>query len=96
MTRKLKPAVGAGGKQKAKAKKKIAEEDKREFNWKHHDHGDKQWHDKVHRPKPIVCVESKDDQIGVDLAHLVEEDKKHHHHPRHRAHHEKEHRTVAY
>lgn len=93
MVRKVKPAVGAGGKQKAKAKK-TAEEDKKEFNWKHHDHGDKQFHDKAHRPKPIVCVESKDDQIGADLAHLVEEDKKHHHH-RHRAH-EKEQRTVAY
>eukprot|EP00984_Skeletonema_dohrnii_P011574 scaffold4628_cov146-Skeletonema_dohrnii-CCMP3373.AAC.4 len=94
MTRKVKPAVGAGGKQKAK-KKKTAEDDKREFNWKHHDHGDKAFHDKAHRQKPIVCVESKDDQIGADLAHLVEDEKKHHHH-RHRVHREEDHRTVAY
>ena len=96
MARKVKPAVGAGGKQKAKKKEKTAEDDKREFNWKHHDHGDKAFHDKAHRQKPIVCVESKDDLIGADLAHLVEEEKKYHHHHRHKVHHEDDHRTVAY
>lgn len=95
--KKVKAAVGAGGKAKEKAKKKkIVEEDKREFKWKHHDHGDKRFHDKAHRVKPIVCVESKDDQIGADLAHSVEEEKKHHHYHRHRAHHEEDPRTVAY
>ena len=96
MARKVKPAVGAGGKQKAKTKKKTTEDDEREFNWKHHDHGDKAFHDKAHRQKPIVCVESKDDLIGADLAHLVEEEKKYHHHHRHKDHHEDDHRTVAY
>jgi len=36
-----------GGKKK---KKKLAEEDKREFKLNHHDHGDKHFHDKAHPP----------------------------------------------
>lgn len=93
MTRNVKPAVGAGGKHKKK--KSCAEDDKTEFKWKHHNHGDKRRH-LVHQIKPVVCVESKDDHIGADLAHLVVEEKKHHHHHRHRVHHEEDHHTVAY
>lgn len=82
-----------GGKKK---KKKLAEEDKREFKLNHHDHGDKHFHDKAHRVKPIVCIESEDDKLGAELSHLVDEEKKHHHHARHRGHHDKPTHTVAY
>lgn len=76
-----------GGKNKKGGGKSSSNEDKREHNYKHHDHGDKHFHDKYHAFKPIITKESEDDKIGAELLHLVEEEKKHHHQQHHHGHH---------
>eukprot|EP01083_Nonionella_stella_P082239 226998_1 len=90
-------AVGAGGKQK---KNKVANDDKREHNFQHHDHGNKHFQDKKHAHKPIACKESKDDKMGDELLKFMKEEKKHRHDPHYlhqlHTHHEHPHSAAAH
>lgn len=66
---------GSGGGGNSNGNKK--DDSKRETQYAHHNHGDKHFHDKYHAHKPIPVKESKDDHIGEELFHLLEEEKKH-------------------